>query len=267
MTALLVGLFGAAIRRQDRRAQQLSDALEHAKTAAALRERLQRAEKLATIGTLSAGIAHEVGTPLGVISGRAEQLLTRVPDGETGEAMKKGLSSILGQVDKVSTTIRQLLDFARMRPVTVEAVAPATAIGAAVSLLEHRFRQAKVSVAADASPSLPSLAADRGQLEQVLVNLLMNACDACAPGGHVTARARAGDDGVVLEVADDGSGISAEHLPSVLDPFFTTKKRGQGTGLGLTIAADIVKNHGATLAIESTPGRGTVVRIVWPRAQ
>jgi signal transduction histidine kinase len=229
-----------------------------------LERSLMRAEKLATIGTLSAGIAHEVGTPLGIISGRAEQLLTRVPEGEAGEAMKKGLSSILAQVDKVSTTIRQLLDFARTRPVTVEAVSAATAVGAAASLLEHRFRQAKVAVATDAPPSLPPLAADPGQLEQVLVNLLMNACDACAAGGHVTARARRADDGVVLEVVDDGGGIAPEHLPSVLDPFFTTKKRGQGTGLGLTIAADIVKNHGGALAIESTPGRGTTVRVVWP---
>jgi len=371
LTALLVGLFGVAIRRQERRAQRLADALDLAEATAALRERseklvesvplgvlavdaaarvtavnpfladrgaragtmldapldalwaeararhtvqarqsltltldgkarevdafaiplarplpdvdgfvvlhdrtdlkrlernLQRAEKLATIGTLSAGIAHEVGTPLGIISGRAEQLLTRVPEGEPGEAMKKGLSSILGQVDKVSTTIRQLLDFARTRPVSVEAVSAATAIGAAASLLEHRFRQAKVSVATDAAPSLPPLAADRGQLEQVLVNLLMNACDACAPGGHVTARARAADEGVLLEIVDDGSGIAPEHLPSVLDPFFTTKKRGQGTGLGLTIAADIVKNHGGTLTIDSTPGQGTTVRVVWPKA-
>ena len=231
-----------------------------------LERNLVRAEKLATIGTLSAGIAHEVGTPLGIISGRAEQLASRVPEGEAGEAMKKGLASILGQVDKVSTTIRQLLDFARTRPVTVEAVSPATAFTAAASLLEHRFRQAKVVVATDAPPSLPPLAADPGQLEQVLVNLLMNACDACAAGGHVTARARPGRDGVTLEVSDDGSGIAAEHLPAVLDPFFTTKKRGQGTGLGLTIAADIIKNHGGSLAIDSALGRGTTVRVVWPAA-
>ncbi|MCU1278681.1 MAG: histidine kinase [bacterium] len=231
-----------------------------------LERSLVRAEKLATIGTLSAGIAHEVGTPLGIISGRAEQLLTRVPDGEAGEAMRKGLSSILGQVDKVSSTIRELLDFARVRPATVEAVSAAAAVGAAASLLEHRFRQAKVALATDAPPSLPPLAADRGQLEQVLVNLLMNACDACGAGGHVRARALAADEGVLLEVSDDGSGIAAEHLPSVLDPFFTTKKRGQGTGLGLTIAADIVKNHGGCLAIDSAPGKGTTVRVVWPSA-
>jgi signal transduction histidine kinase len=232
-----------------------------------LERNLQRAEKLATIGTLSAGIAHEVGTPLGVISGRAEQLLLRVPAGDAGEPMRKGLSSILAQVDKVSTTIRQLLDFARTRPVAVESVSAAAALGAAASLLEHRFRQAKVDIAVDAPPSLPPLAADPGQLEQVLVNLMMNACDACAAGGHVTARARAVDDAVALEVADDGSGIAPEHLAAVLDPFFTTKKRGQGTGLGLTIAADIVKNHGGALTIESALGKGTTVRVVWPFAK
>ena len=232
-----------------------------------LERSLMRAEKLATIGTLSAGIAHEVGTPLGIISGRAEQLLTRVPEGDAGEAMKKGLSSILGQVDKVSTTIRQLLDFARARPVTVESVSPATAVGAAASLLEHRFRQAKVVVTTDAPPSLPPLAADPGQLEQVLVNLLMNACDACGAGGHVTARARpGGDDGVVLEVIDDGSGIAPEHLPSVLDPFFTTKKRGQGTGLGLWVVAQLVRAHHADIELDTAPGEGTTVRIAWPRA-
>jgi signal transduction histidine kinase len=232
-----------------------------------LERSLVRAEKLATIGTLSAGIAHEVGTPLGIISGRAEQLLARVPEDEAGSAMRKGLSSILTQVDKVSSTIRELLDFARMRSVNVEAVSAASAIGAAASLLEHRFRQAGVVLSTDVSPSLRPMAADPGQLEQVLVNLLMNACDACGAGGRVTARAIAVDEGVALEVIDDGSGIAPEHLPSVLDPFFTTKKRGQGTGLGLTIAADIIKNHGGALAIDSLPGRGTTVRVVWPYAQ
>ncbi len=267
LTALIVGLFGVAITRQQRQAQALTDALRLAEATASLQRSLVRAEKLATIGTLAAGIAHEVGTPLGIISGRAEQLLTRVPDGEAGDAMRKGVTSILGQVDKVSTTIRQLLDFARTRSVAVEAVAAATAIDAATSLLEHRFRQAKVIVSTDAPPTLPPLAADPGQLEQVIVNLLMNACDACSVGGHVNARARAADEGVVLEVVDDGSGIAPEHLPAVLDPFFTTKKRGQGTGLGLTIAADIIKNHGGSLVIDSAPGKGTTVRVVWPYAK
>jgi signal transduction histidine kinase len=228
-----------------------------------LERSLGRAEKLATIGTLAAGVAHEVGTPLGVISGRAEQLLARLADDEPA---KKALSSILAQVDKVSTTIRQLLDFSRVRPVEAKPVAPTTALETARALLEHRYRQAKVKLTLDAPPSVPAVIADAGQLEQVLVNLLMNAVDACAVGGNVRASAALVDGQVELAVADDGCGIAPEHLPSVMDPFFTTKKRGQGTGLGLTIAADIVKNHGGTLSIDSTVGRGTTVRVRLPRS-
>jgi signal transduction histidine kinase len=231
-----------------------------------LERNLARAEKLATIGTLAAGVAHEVGTPLGIISGRAEQLLSRVPDGDAGEHTRKGLTSILAQVDKVSTTIRQLLDFARVRPVEASALTPQQLLASAAALLEHRFRQQRVALAVEAPPSLPAIAADPGQLEQVLVNLLINACDACAGGGHVTARATHRDDSVEVAVVDDGCGIAPEHLPSVIDPFFTTKKRGQGTGLGLTIAADIIKNHGGTLEIDSAVGKGTTVRVRLPVA-
>jgi signal transduction histidine kinase len=232
----------------------------------ALERNLQRAEKLATIGTLAAGVAHEIGTPLGIISGRAEQLLTRVANDESGETARKGITSILSQVDKVSTTIRQLLDFARIRPIDAQPVTPTQALQSAAALLEHHFRQAKVTLHVDASVSIPPVIADPGQLEQVLVNLLMNACDACAADGQVWVSASEHEGRVALEVCDDGVGIPPEHLSSVLDPFFTTKKRGQGTGLGLTIAADIVKNHGGTLEVESIVGEGTTIRVVLPRA-
>jgi signal transduction histidine kinase len=232
-----------------------------------LERNLQRAEKLATIGTLAAGVAHEVGTPLGIISGRAEQLLGKLPGGNGNEPARKAVTSILAQVDKVSTTIRQLLDFARVRPIEATAVTPAQLLGQVAALLEHRFRHARVALAVDAPPSVDAVTADPGQLEQVLVNLLINACDACAAGGHVTVRARPDGGRVLFEIADDGVGIAPEHLSSVLDPFFTTKKRGQGTGLGLTIAADIVKNHGGTLEIDSTIGAGTTVRVRLPIAE
>ena len=231
-----------------------------------LERSLVRAEKLATIGTLAAGVAHEMGTPLGIISGRAEQLLSRLPDGDSAEPARKNIASILSQVDKVSMTIRQLLDFARVRPIATEAITPALAVEGAAALLDHHFRMARVSLEVDIPPAVPTVAADPGQLEQVLVNLLMNACDACGASGHVWVRAHAADDRVAIEISDDGAGIAAEHLPMVLDPFFTTKKRGQGTGLGLTIVADIVKNHRGSLELESTPGEGTTVRVSLPRA-
>jgi signal transduction histidine kinase len=228
-----------------------------------LERRLARAEKLGTIGTLAAGVAHEVGTPLGIISGRAEQALARATD----EASKKSLGSILTQVDKVSTTIRQLLDFARVRPVEAGAVAAAAILEVPRALLEHRFRQAKVRLSIDAPTALPPILGDAGQLEQVFVNLLINAVDACSEGGTVSAGVRERGERLRFEIRDNGCGIAPENLPHVVDPFFTTKKRGQGTGLGLSIAADIVKNHGGTLDIESEPGKGTVVAVELPIAR
>ncbi len=231
----------------------------------ALERSLQRAEKLATIGTLAAGVAHEIGTPLGIISGRAEQLLARVPAGEGEEPTRKSVASILTQVDKVGQTIRQLLDFARTRPIETAAVSPATALASAAALLDHRFRKAKVTLHVDAYAA-PAVAADPGQLEQVLVNLLLNACDACAPGGQVWASASDAGERVALEVRDDGHGILADQLAMIFDPFFTTKKRGQGTGLGLSIAADIVKNHGGSIEVDSVVGTGTTMRVLLPKA-
>jgi signal transduction histidine kinase len=251
------------VTRRERRALALQQALAVAEKTAALQRSLQRAEKLATIGTLAAGVAHEVGTPLGIISGRAEQALARAQADD--EPTKKALTSILAQVDKVSTTIRQLLDFARTRPVEAGPVAPGAILETCRGLLEHRFKQATVSLTVDAAPSLPPVLGDAGQLEQVFVNLLINAADACARGGTVNASVRAHGDKLRFEIQDDGCGILPQNLPQVLDPFFTTKKRGQGTGLGLTIAADIIKNHNGTLDIESEPGKGTKVSVELPR--
>jgi len=262
VAALLVGLFGVVLSRQERRERGLAEKLRLAAVTAAMRQRNERMEKLATIGTLAAGVAHEVGTPLGIISGRAEQLLARVPDGDEGEAERRGLGSILTQVDRVSSTIRQLLDFARPRAVEAEVLAPATVLHGAAVLLEHRFQQAGVLLHLPPALPLPPMKADATQLEQALINLLNNACDACVDGGEVTARVYQRADQVAFEIGDSGSGITSENLPRVLDPFFTTKKRGQGTGLGLSIVADIVKNHGGLLEIESEPGKGTTVRIL-----
>jgi signal transduction histidine kinase len=145
-------------------------------------------------------------------------------------------------------------------------VAAAAILETCRGLLEHRYRQAKVNLSLEIPGSLPPLLGDAGQLEQVFVNLLINAADACEGGGAVRVVVSERDRLIRIEVRDDGCGISPENLPQVLDPFFTTKKRGQGTGLGLSIAFDIVKNHGGTLEIESTPGKGTNVIVELPRA-
>jgi signal transduction histidine kinase len=259
-----VGLVGFFIVRQQRYSAALAERLRTAETLQSLERQLTRAEKLATTGVLAAGIAHEVGTPLGIIRARAEILLDRLDNQETRGA----LEAIVHQIDRISSTIRQVLDFSRSQPVDVRPVDPASAIRSVVGLLEHRFRQDDLSVRVDVDPELPSIAADPNQFEQVMINVLLNACDACSRGGTIEVSARLdaerGADRMRLEIRDDGAGIPAEHLLAVFDPFFTTKKRGEGTGLGLPVAASIVRNHGGEIGLASVPGEGTAVSILWP---
>lgn len=232
-----------------------------------LERQLVRSEKMATVGILAAGIAHEVGTPLGVVRGRAELLGARPSIDET---TAKSARIIIDQVDNVSRTIRRLLDYARLEPtadlgaVDLEALVPAV-----VELLSTETARRDVEVSWQLAPGTPLLLADTEQLQQVLVNLVMNAADACERGGHVvvTAAPETGGQRVQLAVTDDGQGIADEQRAQIFDPFFTTKKRGKGTGLGLSIVSQIARNHGATLEVESELGRGTRVSLSWPAAR
>jgi len=147
------------------------------------------------------------------------------------------------------------------------------AVRTVLELLRLEIQRRRISAFDETSEMLPDLAADPDQLQQVLVNLVMNACDACAPGGRVTIRGRT-DEGLTpegsrrlrIEIVDDGFGIAQENRNQVFDPFFTTKKRGAGTGLGLSIVAQIVRNHRGQIELESEPGRGTCVTLLWPLA-
>ena len=259
---IAVGLIGGYIIRQQRRAISLAERLRHAEALRSLEDQLIRAEKLATTGVLAAGIAHEVGTPLGVIRGRAELLLEPTDE----DSNKRGLNAIIQQIDRISGTIRQVLDFSRAQPVRPHPVSAAKVMEDTLELLAHRFRQQNLSVHVDADPYLVPIAADRDQLQQVLINVLLNACDAMKRGGtlSIAIRPRPSVPGVEWEIRDDGCGIAPEHLHAVFDPFFTTKKRGEGTGLGLSVVASIVRNHGGEIALSSTLGEGTSVRIFWP---
>lgn len=235
-----------------------------------LESQLLRTEKLATVGMLAAGIAHEIGTPLGVVRGRAEYVLGKL-GGEHPQA--SGIRIIVDQIDHVTRTIRQLLDFSRVRPAAVRSVAIEPIARAVHELMRYELERRKLSFELDVPADLPSLMADPDQLQQVLVNLVMNACDACSPGGRIALAARPDDDTatawrrVRLDVVDDGCGIPEESRHQVFDPFFTTKKRGQGTGLGLTMTAQIVRNHGGQIELDSETGRGTRVTLLWPAAQ
>jgi signal transduction histidine kinase len=224
-----------------------------------------RAEKLVTVGVLSAGIAHEIGTPLAVVRGRAEHMLERRTSGRDAEDLR----SVVGEIDRISSTIRQVLDFAREQPATMGQTDVGTAIGRARELLEWRLASKRITLEVEASAALPPLAAAADQLEQVLVNLLLNACDASKPGGVIRISAVIDEtraERLRIEVADHGSGIPPHYLNAVFDPYFTTKERGEGTGLGLAIVSQIVRSHRGEIALRSTVGRGTVVTLTWPLA-
>jgi signal transduction histidine kinase len=201
-------------------------------------------------------VAHEISTPLGIIAGRAEQLIPRVA---TDERSSSGVRVILEQIDRIHRVIRGLLGLARGDRPTAEPVDSGVLVREAVSLVEHRFEKAGVQLATEVSSQLPVIHGDPRLLEHAVVNLLLNACDACAIGGMVKVAALADDSsrGVTITVVDDGPGISHADAGRVLEPFFSTKASGKGTGIGLAIVQEIVASHRGSLSLESVVPHGT----------
>jgi two-component system, NtrC family, sensor kinase len=257
----LVLAFGSLALRTQRKELALTRELAVAEAMSVRDERLVRADKLATLGALAAGIAHEVSTPLGVIVGRAEQLLPKV---ESDERAKRAVVVIGEQAERISRIVRAFLGLARGGTPSLEHVWPKELVASALELVEHRFTKADVHLASQLDDALPKIACDPRLFEQVLVNLLLNACDACAPGGHVELSVTRDGDRVVFVVTDDGAGITEESARRALEPFFTTKAQGQGTGLGLAIANEIVKHHHGELTLsprDRAPGTRATVEI------
>ena len=270
-SALVLALGTLALRKQ-RRELVLAAELAVADAVRARDERLVRADKLATMGALATGIAHEVSTPLGVIVGRAEQLASKVGDDARAA---RSVSAILEQAARIKEIIRAFLTLARGGSPTLEQTDPRSLAVAAVDLVAHRFHQVDVTLSllppapTETSDPLPNVACDRRLLEQALVNLLLNACDACSPGGHVEVRVGLHHvtRDVTFSVTDDGSGITSETAARATEPFFTTKPEGLGTGLGLAITREIVHHHRGTLSLESRQGSpGTIASISLPPA-
>ena len=230
-----------------------------------LQRQLVRAEKLVTVGVLSAGIAHEIGTPLTVIRGRAEHLLESAGDGPAAQSLR----AIVAQIDHISSTIRQILEFCRTEPIQAGVADVRVCVLKAVKLLEWRFRKRRIAVQQRFPGDLPEIAADPEQFEQMVVNLLTNACDASPEGALIDVVAevdRSHPNRLRLEVIDHGAGIAPEHVNTVFDPYFTTKKRGEGTGLGLAIVAHIVHLHRGEVTLVSALGDGTTATVLWPIA-
>jgi signal transduction histidine kinase len=226
------------------------------------RASLVRSEKLATVGRLAAGIAHEVGNPLGAVAGYAELARARLPR-DADPQVREALERIATAADRIDRIVRDLLDFARPSPLEVRPVALGSAVEAAERLASVQARFREVQVARDLPADLPPVLGDERHLSQVVLNLLLNAGDAMKGRGRVEVRVRRSGDQVQLSVTDTGPGIPAEDLPRVFDPFFTTKEPGQGSGLGLAICHSIVESMGGSIDAASPPGGGAtfVVRL------
>jgi two-component system, NtrC family, sensor kinase len=249
----LVLAFGGLALRKQRKELALQHDLAIAEVERQRDERLVQADKLATMGALATGIAHEVSTPLGVIAGRAEQLLPRV---ENDPKAKHAVDAIVGQVERISQIVRGFLSLARGDSPPLERVDPEAIARASVDLVEHRFAKGGVHLSSDIEPRLRKIACEPRLFEQVIVNLLLNACDACAPGGSVELRVRGDCDRVAFIVTDDGVGVTPDAAARATEPFFTTKPFGKGSGLGLAIASEIVKHHNGHLTIRARADEG-----------
>jgi signal transduction histidine kinase len=232
-----------------------------------LEQQLRRAATLAVAGKLASGLAHEVGTPLNIISGRAEVLLKET---RPGEQRRQDLEIIIGQIDRISRIITSLLDTVRPHKPEVQPTHLDEVLDHLLPLLRHAARRRGVRLTTDVRDDLGALEADPGQLQQVLINLVVNALEATPAGGRVAVNAqpaaRDGRPGAALAVQDTGSGIPDEIRPRLFEPFFTTKPRGQGTGLGLAICRDIIRAHGGEIEVTSQPGRGSTFTVWLPVA-
>jgi signal transduction histidine kinase len=224
------------------------------------------AEKLATLGQLAAGIVHEINNPLTSISVYGEYLLGKLKRSDAEPSDLKRVERILRASDRIMSFTRNLLTYARPSREEARRVDINDIVDQAIDFCEHLSREANVTVIPDYADELPRLEAVPGQLHQVLVNLLTNACNAAREDGGVvsiTTRLRSSDQ-IEVVVEDNGVGIPKSHLSQVFEPFFSTRRKGKGTGLGLSIVKNIVEQHHGEIRIESEAGHYTRVSITLP---
>jgi two-component system NtrC family sensor kinase len=233
---------------------------------AELERRLIQADKLSSIGLLAAGVAHEVNTPLAVISTYAQMLAKQVAEDDQKSRI---LEKIARQTFRASEIVNSLLNFSRTSTSELVEVQLNRVIQETLSLLEHQLKKAGIEVRTKLDTSLEPVKGNPGKLQQVFLNLILNARDAMEPRGVLevitrTAVSSNGEKGVVVEVIDTGHGIAPEHLSRIYDPFFTTKSAKKGTGLGLSVTYGIIQEHGAAIEAVSRPGEGTCFHLEFP---
>ncbi|MCG6921195.1 MAG: PAS domain S-box protein [Acidobacteria bacterium] len=228
---------------------------------ARLEEQLQHTEKMASVGLLAAGVAHEVNTPLAGISS-----YTQLLRGQMNEPEARGqlLDKIEKQSFRAAKIINSLLNFSRSSGTGPEQVDVNKALVDVLSLVEHQLSGSRIRVRRELASDLPPVRGNENRIQQVFFNLILNARDAMPRGGWLTLVTYADTDTVVVEVKDTGHGIRREHVRRIYDPFFTTKGIGRGTGLGLSVSYGIVQEIGGAIFVESTPGQGTQFQVALP---
>jgi PAS domain S-box-containing protein len=228
-----------------------------------------RAEKLAAVGRLAAGVVHEINNPLATISACAEALESRVAEGVFGESpdaddLQEYLGLIRNEAFRCKTITTGLLDFSRVRSGNRMPLDVGMVLKSAARLLTHQRRGENIEIKVETKDDLPLVSADEGQLQQALIALATNAIDAMPEGGSLTFRGSSEQGRVIVEVQDTGVGIAPEDVSKIFEPFYTTKEIGKGTGLGLAVCYGIITEHEGRLSVRSTLGAGTTFTLFLP---
>ena len=226
-----------------------------------LEDQLQHAEKMASVGLLAAGVAHEVNTPLAGISSYTQLLRGQLDEQDPRQVV---LEKIEKQSFRAAKIINGLLNFSRSSGTEFDRVDVNKVLADVLALVEHQLDGSRIRVRRELASHLPPIRGNENRIQQVFFNLILNARDAMPSGGWLTLRTHADDETVVVEVSDTGHGIRREHIRRIYDPFFTTKGIGKGTGLGLSVSYGIVQEHGGAIFVESDPGHGTTFQVALP---
>src|SRR5467141_131091 len=226
-----------------------------------MEEQMTQTEKLTSLGLLAAGVAHEVNTPLAVISNYIQMLAKQMPDDDPRHAI---IDKIVKQTFRASEIVNNLLNFSRTGAADLADIDVNRVVEETLSLVAHPLKTSQIHIVKQLGESLPPVRGSANKLQQVFLNLFLNARDAMPAGGMLEVRTAAHNGSVEVEVADTGAGIPREHIHRIFDPFFTTKSNGRGTGLGLSVSYGIIKEHAGKIDVRSTPGKGTSFHVEFP---
>ncbi len=253
-----VGELGAAFNR-------MMEELERSRDLETVRQtQLAHTEKMAAVGTLAAGVAHEVNNPLGGVLTCLENMRS---DPANEEMRSRYLALIQSGVERIQRTVANLLDFSRQRPLHLEPISINQSLHHVVDLAAYQLRKGGVEVRLALDPDDPRVMADRSQMEQLFLNLMLNALQAMPDGGTLTVHTNVCDGQTLAEIRDTGHGIAPEIRDRIFDPFFTTRGVGGGTGLGLAVSDSIVAAHGGRIEVSSEVGAGATFRVWLPRCE